>query len=282
MFKHILVPIDGSEDAWVALEQAIEFAREEEASIHVLFVPDSRIIEAPYWTAAPPDDPLPAGDEKRTEMALIIGEMIARFGEKTLSEAMQRCDAAGVPCQSQYEIGPVVNVILEASSHADLLVLGRHGQGAAWAGPHLGSVFEAVVRHSRCPVLATQAEVRPILKILAAYDGSDRAKDALAIASQLALSQQRDLVLLVVNDGHPDMLAIFAEAKEWLDDHHVPAKVLFEEGEPAETILRVAREEDVSLIAMGAYGHSRFLEIFFGSTVDEVIHQAIVPVLICH
>ncbi len=282
MFKHILVPVDGSDDGWVALDQAVEIAKEEESVIRALFVADSRIIEAPYWTAVTPDDPIPSGDEKRTELAIAIGETIADFGAKTLAEAQRRCDAAQVACEVRYEVGAVVNVILDAASHADLLVLGRHGQGAAFAGPHLGSVFEAVVRHAPCPVMATQAEVTPLLKILVAYDGSQRAQDALTIAANLTQSQNRDLVVLVVNDGHPDMLNIFAQAKDWLDEHNIPAKTLFEEGEPAETILRVAREEAVSLIVIGAYGHSRFLEIFFGSTVDEVVHQAIVPVLICH
>jgi len=282
MFKHILVPIDGSDDGWAALEQAIELAREEESTIQALFVADSRIIEAPYWTAAPPDEPLPAGDEAKAELALTIGETIADFGDKVLTEARRKCVEAGVPCDVRYEIGAVINVVLDAASHADLVVLGRHGQGAIYAGPHLGSVFEAVVRHSSCPVLATQAEMRPILKILVAYDGSDRSKDALTIGARLAQSQDRDLVVLVVNDGHPSQQKAFDEAKEWLQAHNVAAKPLFVEGSPAETILRVAREEDASLIVLGAYGHSRFLEIFFGSTVDEVVHQAITPVLICH
>ncbi len=282
MFKQILVPVDGSEDAWVALSQAIEIAQEEESTIQALFVADSRIIEAPYWTAAPPDEPLPTGDENKVELALTIGEMIAGFGEKALAEAKRRCEEAQVVCETSYEVGAVVNVILEKAEHVDLVVLGRHGQGAIYAGPHLGSVFEAVVRHAPCPVLATQAEVRPIRKVLVAYDGSDRAKDALYIGARLAQAQSRDLVLLVVNDGRPGQLNVFAEAKDWLEKHGVPAKYRYEEGEPAETILEVAREEDVSLIIIGAFGHSRFLEIFFGSTVDEVVHQAIAPVMICH
>jgi nucleotide-binding universal stress UspA family protein len=282
MFKQILVPIDGSDDGWVALDQAIELAREEESTIQALFVADSRIIEAPYWTAAPPDEPLPGGDEDKARLAIAIGETIADFGDKALTLARNKCEEAGVPCDARYEIGPVTNTILEAAKHADLLVLGRHGQGAVWAGPHLGSVFEAVVRHAPCPVLATQAEMRPLLKILVAYDDSDRARDALRIGARLAQSQNRDLVVLVVNDGHPRMKKAFDEVRAWLDRHDIPAKTLFEEGPPADTILQVAREEDASLIVIGAYGHSHFLEIFFGSAVDEVVHQAIVPVMICH
>ena len=282
MFDHILVPVDGSNDGWVALEQAIEVAREEESTIQALFVADSRIIEAPYWTAAPIDDPLPGGDAEQTEMALTIGQMIADFGDKVLVEAERRCQEAGVSCEIEYRVGAVVNEILDASEHADLVVIGRYGQGAAWAGPNFGSVFEAVVRHAKAPVLAAQAEVRSLLKILVAYDGSARAMEALRIGANFAKSHERELVVLVVNEGHPEMQDIFAGLNDWLVRRDVAAKTLFEEGSPAETILRVEREEECSLIVMGAYGHSRFLQIFFGSTVDEVVHQAITPVLVCH
>ena len=282
MFSKILVPVDGSDDGWVALDQAIEVAREENATIHVLFIADSRIIEAPYWTAAPPDEPIPGADPHLTDIALTIGRMIASYGEKVLAEAQQRCQAAQVPCETEYRVGSVSNEIIHASAHMDLVVIGRYGLGAAWAGPTFGSVFEAVVRHAKAPVLAVQSEVRPIQRILVAYDGSERAKDALHLGADMVATPGRELLVLVVNDGHPQMLDVFAEVKEWLEAHEIDALPLFEEGEPAETILRIEREYDCSLIVMGAYGHSHFMKIFFGSTVDEVVHQAVSPVLICH
>jgi len=282
MFNRILVPLDGSADGWVALEQTIEIARDENAAIEALFVADSRIIEAPYWRAAPPDEPLPGVDPEKTEVALSIGQMIADYGDKVLAEARDRCQQADVSCKTAYRTGAVVNEILDAATHVDLVVIGRYGQGAVWAGPNFGSVFEVVVRHAKSPVLATQAEVRPINKILVAYDGSAHSMESLQVGAHFARAQGRELVTLVINDGHPQMHEVFAELTEWLEDHNMAAKTLFEEGSPAETILRVEREENCSLIVMGAYGHSHFLHIFFGSTVDEVVHQAITPVLVCH
>jgi nucleotide-binding universal stress UspA family protein len=42
MFNQILVPVDGSDHSWNALEQAIEVAKEEGSTIHGLFVTDAR------------------------------------------------------------------------------------------------------------------------------------------------------------------------------------------------------------------------------------------------
>jgi len=47
VFERILVPVDGSTDSWVALEQAILIAHEGEHEIYGLFVVDIRLIEAP-------------------------------------------------------------------------------------------------------------------------------------------------------------------------------------------------------------------------------------------
>jgi len=44
--------------------------------------------------------------------------------------------------------------------------------------------------------------------------------------------------------------------------------------------LEVAQEEACDLIALGAYGHRRFLEVFFGGTVEEVVRHAPQAVLI--
>lgn len=280
MLEHLLLPIDGSSDSWIALEQALDIARRQHSTVHCLFVADVRLIEAPYWLAAPPDDPNPAIDPTSTTMALQVGKRISERGQQVLAEAEQRCQQAHVACEREYVEGIPEQVILDRAQHADLVVLGRHGEGARWAGPQLGSTFEAVIRHAGTPVLAAQAEARALNRILLAYDGSQRADDAMEMAVQLAQAHEGELILLTVDDGRPGRRQEFNQARQWLAQHGMVAKALFLKGHAAETILDTARTEACDLIVLGAYGHSRFLETFFGSTVDEVVHRAICPVLI--
>ena len=52
------------------------------------------------------------------------------------------------------------------------------------------------------------------------------------------------------------------------------------EGDPAETILKVAKTRDIDLIVMGARGMGRLHGLLLGSTSQKVLSLAPCPVLI--
>jgi nucleotide-binding universal stress UspA family protein len=51
-------------------------------------------------------------------------------------------------------------------------------------------------------------------------------------------------------------------------------------GEPSDEIIKVAREEDVDLIAMTTHGHRFISDLLYGATADKVRHAVDVPVLL--
>ncbi|MFA6107235.1 MAG: universal stress protein [Candidatus Latescibacterota bacterium] len=51
-------------------------------------------------------------------------------------------------------------------------------------------------------------------------------------------------------------------------------------GEPADEIIRLAREKQVDLIAMSTHGHRFLSDLIYGSTADKVRHLVQVPVLL--
>ena len=51
-------------------------------------------------------------------------------------------------------------------------------------------------------------------------------------------------------------------------------------GEPSDEIIKLAREQNVDLIAMTTHGHRLISDILYGATADKVRHAVDVPVLL--
>ena len=282
MFDRILIPIDGSSDSWVAAQHALAMAEEEGAKLMALYIADERLIYAPCWTVTGVMDPLsPECDPVLLEQAERMRAQLRRQGEKALRDLREQALAAGVEIDTYFESGVVSQIILDYANQVDLVVMGRRGAGTPWRGPWFGSVFETVVRHSPRPVLATVSDPRPLNTMLVAYDGSDRARDALNVGVHLALEKERRLIVLTVDDGRETLVAASFEAAVLAREKGVAAERRLVKGHVAEQIVSMAEAENVDLILMGAYGHSRFLTALLGSTVDDVVHKADVPVMIC-
>ena len=281
MFKHILVPLDGSDHAWAALEQAIVIAAEEKGDITGLCVVDIRQTSPSYYPGLMAGEIYPEVTPAMMEAATEIDKQLHEQGEAALQQAAARCQEQGVACKTELADGIAPNVILERAQQSDLVVMGERGAGIDWSGPMLGSTFEAVVRHAPKPVLVTKDKARPLHRILVAYDGSERSQDALDVATHLISERQREMILLTVDDGHRKREADYEQAVNRLAERGIEAPHLFVKGHPAEKIIETAEKNQSDLIVMGAYGRSRFLKALFGSTVDDVLHSAPCPVLIC-
>jgi nucleotide-binding universal stress UspA family protein len=75
--------------------------------------------------------------------------------------------------------------------------------------------------------------------------------------------------------GISQRLARHGVAVETESAHGAPREV-------GEILLGVAREHDVDLLVMGAYGRSRMREIVLGGATAHVLEHTDVPVLLCH
>ena len=134
-------------------------------------------------------------------------------------------------------------------------------------------------------------------KILIAYDGSDSAKAALAIAADLANRDNcwiKVLAVVPAYDGDLDLIGVsnikdtiegpgqklLAEAKKLAQEHNVHILTNLEQGEPFERIVRVAQDEKCDLIVMGRSGVSHLARELMGGVTARVIGHTDKQVLI--
>lgn len=144
MFKHILVPTDGSQLSSDTANRAIAFARETGAKVTFFFAkPDYPV--AFYGEGALID---PTTPDKFAEMA-------EQQAKEILATHEAAAKAAGVNCATTSAVSdiPYEAIIAAAEeSGADLIFMASHGRRGI-SGLLLGSETQKVLTHSKIPVL---------------------------------------------------------------------------------------------------------------------------------
>jgi nucleotide-binding universal stress UspA family protein len=133
----ILVAVDGSATATLALEFAAEEAVVRDATLKVITALDL--------------------SNKALSQARPVPELfdnLQRLGEDMVGEAVKRAEELhpGLTCETEVLHGRPQDAIVEAAEGVTMLVVGRRGQGGL-ASLLLGSVAGYVVNHSPCPVV---------------------------------------------------------------------------------------------------------------------------------
>ena len=57
-------------------------------------------------------------------------------------------------------------------------------------------------------------------------------------------------------------------------------EILVEDGPPAETIVKTAKEQNCDLIIIGTHGQGGITELLTGSTAKKVVRQSLIPVMV--
>ena len=150
--RALLVATDGSVAAGTALDEAIALAAEIGDEVAVITV--WRALQGDFGLAYP--------------SAAMLDDLLAaerKHAEATLTDAMRRATAAGVPITTRLATGDPAELICAYAREIDarLLAVGTRGYGSV-ASLLLGSVSNAIIRHAPCPVLVvreTAARPRP-------------------------------------------------------------------------------------------------------------------------
>ena len=181
-----------------------------------------------------------------------------------------------------HKTGFLVDCLHEFEDNYDLIVLGKRGEAADFARGHLGANVDRIVRSSHKPCFVTPEKFKPIQRILFAYDGSLNGKKILQFIANNSCFQNLEIHLLTVAKSNSDKTAIarLDEAKKSLQKAKLEPVCSLLEGETEKVIANYIVQQDISLLLMGAYGHSRIRHLVIGSTTAQLLRSSNIPVLL--
>lgn len=291
----ILVGTDFSSTAAVAVDWAVELARQQGAHIeliHAVTVPPS----VPEYVSPSAIAPGPIFDEEVRRAAL--GRL-----EKEAASLRER----GIEVDTWLALGTPSMVICDRAAEISALaiVIGTRGL-TGLRHLLLGSTTERVVQKAPCPVLSVHPDDRlhSLRTVLIPTDFSEDAERAIHTAQNLLAplgprSQDIRLVLLhafnlpieytaygpiptsvhYLQDTGLEAERRLQEMTDRLTAEGLTVDWVAREGDPSIVIVEEAERRQADLIAMGTHGRSGLRHLLLGSTAERVVQHATCPVM---
>jgi nucleotide-binding universal stress UspA family protein len=276
MIKTILAGLDGSEHARTAQGYALWLGERLGATVIGLHVVDIVSIEGSFFH----DISGSLGFEPYLDFSSKMREVLHERGKVLLQEFSDAAAQCGVRADTIIGMGVVANEIAERARTADMVVIGHRGVNEKFSTGLLGSTAESVTRKCPKPVFVSTMEFRPITRPLLAYDGSQRAAAAMHAAAEFCVSLSLPLTVVTVAKDAESGDKVLSDARKYLASYSLASTCEVLTGNPPEQIVTCIAERDFDLLFIGAYGHSRILEMVLGSTTEYVLRNSRAPVFL--
>lgn len=212
-------------------------------------------------------------DAKRSKLASEQGRLL-------LQDAKERANNVNVNATTLQRHGSLVETLVEQQAHARLFIMGRRGEDTASEFAHLGSHVERAIRAINIPLLVTTDVFTPPTKAMVAFDGSPTMRKAITQLAQNTLLHGVELHLVFVGENTSKNRRHLDWAAPQLQQAGIALRARIIAGEPEKVLSAYQHEENIGMIVMGAYGHSRIRTFFVGSTTTAMIRTAKAPLLV--
>ena len=298
MYEKILVPLDGSELAEVALPYAEELAARLGSQMILMTVlsPGTGSEQGSWYPHL--------HDVYLQKMLDIVKQDVQKtMGRFTVKETkVEPVVLVGHPAEEIVDYARKENI--------DLIVMSTHGRSGIkrWT---LGSIADKVVRAAKNPVLLIRAKgVRAhvhrkgvLARALVPLDGSKEGESAIPYIAELAAKLEAEVILfqvlapgyqIITASGYGSVIypeqqmesdrafarAYLAKVGARLKRRGVAVESEVRFGNPAEEIIRFADEMHVDAVAMSTRGRSGIERWVFGSVAERLLYQGNTPLLL--
>lgn len=210
-------------------------------------------------------------DEERAKLDQKKGRIILEHAEKILR------DAGVEKINLLHRRGSLVETLQELEPSIDMIFIGKRGEHANTESEYLGANLEKTARAIHKPLYVVSSVVRPIERVLIAYDGKDSVRKAVEYIANTQLFKGLEGHLLAVESG--DTINT-DESERTLKSAGFNLTITRQKNKhPDEAIAHYVKENNIDILITGAYSHSRVRNLLLGSTTASLIKTCKVPLL---
>ncbi|SIT69315.1 Nucleotide-binding universal stress protein, UspA family [Ectothiorhodosinus mongolicus] len=219
--------------------------------------------------------------EQMVEAEETRGKLLREQGRAVLADAIERVQAKGIAEPgSLLRNDRVVLAIGDMQEEARLIVVGKQGKDGDMVEQHVGSHLESLIRTMTRPVLVAPLAFNQPERFMIAYDGSAAAQKVLDKVATSPLLKGLEAHVLMVAEDNGDNRAKLDHARSALAAQGFDVQVALRQGAVTDVVCAYRQEQDIQLLAMGAFGHSLLRRWFVGSTTTDMIMRSPIPLLI--
>lgn len=278
MINEILICLEGSTSGRTAVDAGIRIARTLGAGLAGLAIVDEPDIRAGAATG------IGGASYKRVRDDALVEHAEAQV-EKWLSEFISRCQTAGVPARALEQHGRPAATILAQMDPYDLVLMGREANFKFETAAEDSQTRDQVLHRTRKPVLVIpETPVTPTARVLTAFDGSSAAKRAIASFSESGLGKDCEVTVACVDDDGATAFEMASRGVELFAHFKIKAQPmnLVSVLPIAEALLEARGKLNADMIVMGAYAHSKFSQLLWGSVTQQLVEKTPVPLYLHH
>lgn len=215
--------------------------------------------------------------EELTQSEATTSREAILHGKKLLSSLKERATKQSLQDVSTTQVhGEFIENILEIKEDIKVLVIAT----SSTEGKSIGENVEEVIRETHKPVLLVNAHFVTPKKILIAYNGSFESKEMLKILAKTPLFGDIQRTIVNINSNPKEAEKLLEEAKEIFAKQNIDVQTQALEGDVTTQLLAFFKTQEFDILAMGAFGHSRLKEFFFGSKTEKIITNLQKPLLL--
>ena len=290
MLKKVLLPVDLSDITEAVVESAKYIGEKFKPKFYLLHA-----ISPLVYVSAPEAMVVDVIDAEVIEE---IEEAKRKQAESFLNSLREKLKEFEV--ETIIDIGNPADVIVEKEEefNVDLTILGGHQKGLV-ERILLGSTSEAVVKHSKKPVLVIKGHaIKKLGRVALAYDFSEIGDAMLEYMKRflkpfgsqvyiIHIEEEIDIPILeklginIIPQIREKKAQRLNQIKEEFEKEGLKTEIVYlEERDPAEGIIEVLQKTDFDMVAVANKGLSGLKRILMGSVSLEILRKAHIPVFV--